>query len=143
MARPRECAILLFDGYCVLCNGWAAFVVRRRGDWPVYFATLQSEAGQAALARAGIEKPPGLDSVLLIRGERVFSHSRAILEILRSLRWPWPLFYVFILVPRPLRDGLYRWFGNRRYRWFGRRDACGIASAHVRARMLSKDSDAV
>jgi predicted DCC family thiol-disulfide oxidoreductase YuxK len=40
------------------------------------------------------------------------------------------------LIPRPLRDGLYRWLARNRYRWFGRSDQCMVPDPQVAARFL-------
>jgi predicted DCC family thiol-disulfide oxidoreductase YuxK len=41
------------------------------------------------------------------------------------------------IIPRPLRDALYRWFAARRYRWFGKSDTCRIPTPELRARFLA------
>jgi predicted DCC family thiol-disulfide oxidoreductase YuxK len=60
--------------------------------------------------------------------------------VLRRLRFPWPLLYAFIVVPRALRDRAYDAFAARRYRWFGRKDACLVPDAALAARFLPDGS---
>ena len=48
----------------------------------------------------------------------------------------WPLFYAFIIVPRPVRDVVYKWIARNRYRWFGKRDTCRIPTPELKARFL-------
>jgi predicted DCC family thiol-disulfide oxidoreductase YuxK len=43
------------------------------------------------------------------------------------------------LVPKPLRDAVYRFVARNRYRWFGRQDACLVPAPEVRARFLDAD----
>jgi predicted DCC family thiol-disulfide oxidoreductase YuxK len=50
--------------------------------------------------------------------------SEAVLAIWAGLDWPWSLLGAFRIVPRPLRDPIYRWIARHRYRLFGRRDPC-------------------
>lgn len=50
---PDE-TVVLFDGVCKLCNGWAKFLIRYDGDHRVRLATVQSKEGQALLAWAGL-----------------------------------------------------------------------------------------
>jgi len=40
------------------------------------------------------------------------------------------------IVPRKLRDPIYRWVARHRYRLFGKRSACWIPTAEHAARIL-------
>ena len=46
------------------------------------------------------------------------------IAIAAGLGWPWRAAAAAKLVPRALRDPLYRWIARNRYRWFGRRETC-------------------
>lgn len=67
----------------------------------------------------------------------VYRRSDAILRTLVSLGGAWRLMAVFFLLPRPLRDALYRWVARHRYAWFGRRDSCRLPTAAEKSRFLS------
>ena len=43
------------------------------------------------------------DSVVLIEGQRLHTHSTAALRIARYLRWPWSWLWVLVIVPRESR----------------------------------------
>lgn len=127
--------IVLFDGHCTLCHGAVAFIIRRDPAGIFTFASLQSEAGRRVAQAAGATEP-GNDSILLIEGGRRYDRSTAALRIARKLNRLWPLLYVFILVPRPLRDVLYRWVARNRYAWFGRVEHCLLPTPDIRSRFL-------
>jgi predicted DCC family thiol-disulfide oxidoreductase YuxK len=127
-------SIVLFDGWCVLCNGSATFIARRDPRRRFAFATLQSEEGIALLQEQGLPHDMQ-ESFVLIEDGCAYLRSAAALRIARGLRFPWPLLWLLVIVPRPLRDWIYNAVGRRRYRWFGRRDECGIADALVRDRL--------
>jgi predicted DCC family thiol-disulfide oxidoreductase YuxK len=57
--------------------------------------------------------------VLIDRG-RAYTQSAAVLGIARRLRWPWPLFWALVIVPRCVRDFVYRGLADHRHRWCGR-----------------------
>ena len=59
------------------------------------------------------------------------------LQVARRLSGLWPLLYVLIVIPRPLRDWLYDRFAARRYRWFGKREACMVPTPELRERFLA------
>ena len=40
-----------------------------------------------------------------------------------------------VLIPRPIRDAVYRGVAIRRYQWFGRSDACGLPSEALKSRL--------
>ena len=128
-------AVVLFDGVCNFCNGAVNFVINRDRDGFFKFATLQSEAGEELLNKYGIDKVE-TDSVVLIEDDRAYLHSSAALRIVRKLPGLWPILYAFIIVPKSIRDWVYRLFAKHRYRLFGRQDQCMIPTPEIRARFL-------
>ncbi len=138
-ARPTdEPPLILFDGVCNLCNASVQFVLRRDPRARFRFAALQSTAGRAALARAGVLGTVP-DSIVLVHRGTVRTRSAAALAIARGLRFPWPLLTVLWLVPYPLRDLVYDWIARNRYRWFGKRETCQVPTPALRARFLDAD----
>ena len=125
--------MLLFDGVCTLCNGFVRFVIERDPAGRFQFAPLQSEAARRLLGKAPQPLP---DSLVLLEDGRLFTRSAAALRVARGLRFPWPLAYVFMAVPRPVRDWVYDTVARNRYRWFGRRDVCMVPTPELRARFL-------
>jgi predicted DCC family thiol-disulfide oxidoreductase YuxK len=129
--------ILLFDGVCNLCNAVVQFVVARDRKHAFRFAALQSEAGHRLLREHGVEVPGGdPDSVVLIEGGRAYVESTAALRAARHLAFPWFLLWPWLVVPRFVRDPIYRWIARNRYRWFGKKDQCMIPTPELRARFL-------
>jgi predicted DCC family thiol-disulfide oxidoreductase YuxK len=127
--------VVLFDGVCNLCNATVVFVIERDAAGRFRFASLQSDAARTLLA--GVDAPADLpDSIVLIEGDRLYTQSSAILRIAKGLRFPWPLLYAFMIIPRPLRDWLYSLIAARRYGWFGKRDSCMVPTAELRQRFL-------
>jgi predicted DCC family thiol-disulfide oxidoreductase YuxK len=127
-------AVLLFDGVCTLCNGFVQFVIQRDPAGRFQFATLQSDAARRLLQAAAQPLP---DTLVLVENGQVFLRSTAALRVARGLKFPWPLAFALVVVPRPLRDWVYDIVARNRYRWFGRRDACMVPTPELRARFLS------
>ncbi len=127
--------VLLFDGYCNLCNFWANFLLAADSKHNLKFATQQSSVGQQLLLQHGHDSAV-LESVILIDREDIFVKSSAVLQVLRQLGGVWKFFYIMIIVPRPLRDFFYDVVARNRYRWFGKREHCRIPSAPDRERFL-------
>jgi predicted DCC family thiol-disulfide oxidoreductase YuxK len=119
----REGPIIFFDGICNLCHWAVRFILHRDSSRRFLFASLQSKTAANLLPPAS----PRPDSVVLYESGTLYYKSDAALRIARFLRFPWSLFYVFTVLPRPLRDWIYDLVASRRYRWFGQRDLCHIA----------------
>ncbi len=127
--------VLLFDGSCNLCNFWVNFLLAADSKHRLKFAALQSTGGKQLLLQHGYDSNV-LESVILIDQAGFYTKSAAILKVLRLLGGLWRLLYVFVIIPRPIRDFLYNFIARRRYRWFGRRDQCRIPTAPERERFL-------
>ena len=129
--------IVLFDGYCNLCSSSVVFVLKReRGD-VFRFASLQSDFASRLLSDMGMEEDVP-DSVVLVESGKVYTRSTAALLMARRLRFIWPALYVFILVPKFIRDPVYDWIARNRYRWFGKRSSCFVPNQDVRHKFLDK-----
>lgn len=137
MSFPAENghAVILFDGVCNLCNAAVQFVIAHDPGGIYHFAALQSPAGVELAAAYGLDALP-LDSVILIEGGRAYTGSEAALRIVGRLATGWRWLGMLRVLPRPLRDGAYRFVARHRYRWFGRRQACMLPTEEVRGRFL-------
>ena len=140
--------IVLFDGTCTFCNGAVQFIVDHEKGRELRFAPIQSEPGQAILEEAagpalaktlrdGADGSGDPDSVVLVEDGKLYSHSTAGLRIARRLRAPWSWTALFVVVPRFVRDAVYRWFARNRYRWFGKEETCRVPTPELRARFLA------
>lgn len=126
--------VILFDGVCNFCNSSVQFIIKRDPQGIYQFTSLQSEVGQKLLKDH--EVPVELDSFIYIEDEKIYFKSTAALKVFRNLKGLWKLLYIFIIVPRPLRDVVYGVIARNRYKWFGKRDACMIPSPEQRKRFL-------
>jgi len=117
--------IVLFDGFCNLCSWSVQFILKRDPKDYFKFAALQSEVGKQLLMQ--LEFAQNLNnSVILIEKDKVYSKSEAALKITRKLRGLWPIFYIFILIPKPVRDYIYNMIARNRFNWFGKKDSCYV-----------------
>lgn len=131
--------IILFDGVCNLCNASVNFIIDRDPQAIFRLAALQSDAGQRLLRQHDLLTTHH-DSIVLLENDRIYTESAAALCIARRLTWPWSWFYAFIIVPRWLRDPLYRWIARNRYRWFGQRTSCRMPTPELKTRFLADHS---
>jgi predicted DCC family thiol-disulfide oxidoreductase YuxK len=127
--------IVLFDGVCNLCNGSVQFLLKRDTRARLRFASLQSEVGRSLMAEHGLD-PDALSSVVLVEDGRIWQESSAALRVARHLPGAWKLLRVFAVIPRPLRDAVYRLIARNRYRWFGKTETCWLPTPELRGRFL-------
>lgn len=128
-------AVVLFDGVCNFCNSSVNFVIDRDEKQYFKFGALQSAEGKAVLLKIG-DAEDYLDSIVLVEEDKIYKDSAAALRIARRLSGLWPLMYAFIIVPRPIRDAVYRFIANHRYTWFGKMDSCRIPTPDIRSRFI-------
>jgi predicted DCC family thiol-disulfide oxidoreductase YuxK len=134
----QSSTIILFDGVCNLCSGVVRFVIARDPRAHFRFAALQSDAARRACAEVGATPPAAVDpdTIIVIADGRALERSDAALAIASRLPFPWPMFGVFRILPRALRDWLYRLVAKNRYRWFGKSETCMMPTPELRARFL-------
>ena len=129
-------SIIVFDGVCMLCSRWVDFVLRRDRHGRYKFAAMQTESGRGLLIAHGIDPDDPL-SFLLLEGKQGYTDSEAIIRILRSFGPGWRFVALLVrIVPRFVRDPLYRWIARHRYRMFGRRATCRVPTPDIADRFL-------
>ena len=123
--NQTEQHIILFDGLCKLCHFSVRFVIRHDKSEKFRFVSLQSSAGKALLGEAGL--PENYQNGLVYKkGDDFFLDSTGILMILKELSGIWKTLYVFILIPKKFRDGIYHFIAKTRYRIFGKYENCPL-----------------
>ena len=131
-------AILLFDGYCVLCNKAADYLLEKDKEKRIKLAALQSEEGKK-LARE-LRIPVGhIDSVILLEAQGWLAYHQAALrtlEILGRYRW---LRVLANLIPQFIQKSLYKFIAKNRYGWFGRKSVCRLPSQEEKAHFASQE----
>ena len=131
-------AVVIFDGHCNLCNSSVDRVIRwEKGDY-FLFASNQSEPGGQILRDNGIEIADGeeVNTIFLYENGKLYNRSTAVLRMTRNMKFPWILAYPQLLIPRFIRDFVYKIVARNRYKWFGRKDTCRIPTPEERAKFL-------
>ncbi len=132
----QEQPLIIYDGVCGLCNRSVHFIIRRDSKKQFKFLPLQSNKAIALMHAFGVDLHKS-DSIILLDHNKLFTHSDAVLLALKKLNSPVRWLYIFIIVPRFIRNAVYRLIAKNRYRWFGRFDSCPIPDASIKDRFLS------
>lgn len=127
--------VAVMDANCAICSWGARMIHRLDTSGRVRICPVQSPLGGALMAHYGLaaEDPESwlflangvahADSDAIIRAGRYFGGWGRVAGALRVL-------------PRPLRDRLYRALARNRYRLFGRADLCALPDPAFQARLL-------
>lgn len=125
--------IILYDGVCNLCTNSVQFVIQRDARKQFRFASLQSSVADKYL---GNQNQDRLASMVLIVDNHVYRQSTAALLTAKRLDGLWPILFVFLLIPRPIRDVIYQWVAKHRYRVLGKNEHCWRPTPGIADRFL-------
>ena len=127
--------VLLFDGVCNFCSSTVQFIIRHDPQGVFQFLPIQSAEGSRIYREHGFDPANG-ETFLLLTERGVFVRSDAALQIAQTFGGPWKLLGIAKLIPRPIRDWVYRLIAKNRYRLFGRQEQCLMPTPEIRARFL-------
>lgn len=127
--------VIVFDGVCVLCNGFVQFIIARDEASRFTFITAQSQTGEALYARMG-KKSGDYETYFFISDGRVYQKFDAFLAVMERMGRPWSFFMPLRILPLTVKDWLYDRLARNRYRLFGKRERCMVPDASVKARFL-------
>lgn len=140
MPTPDPNPIVLYDGVCGLCNRLVQFLLKHDRHDRFRFASLQSEFAQSLMTRHGVD-PHDLDTVYVVKNyqlsdEALLARSDAILYMLTQLGGIWSLAGAGRVLPRGLRDAVYKIVARNRYRVFGKHESCMLPEPQHRVKFL-------
>ncbi|PJZ44762.1 thiol-disulfide oxidoreductase DCC family protein [Leptospira brenneri] len=131
---PEKSKIVFFDGVCHLCMGSVQFLLKQNEKENLYFSAIGSQTFLSLIPK---DVQPSLpDSILYWKEGKLYLESDAIVQLVRELKFPWFLFSVFWIIPKWVRNPIYRFIAKHRYQWFGKAEACMIPSPNIKKRFL-------
>lgn len=133
--------IILFDEICVLCNGWAKFLIKYDTQAQFKLTSVQSPLGQDILRHYQMPTEQ-FDSMLVIKNGQAYSESTAFLKVIESLGRPFSYLKMGYGIPKFIRDFLYRRIALNRYRLFGTTKQCLLPSSENKKHFLEHSIDA-
>ncbi|HLP20695.1 MAG TPA: DCC1-like thiol-disulfide oxidoreductase family protein [Chitinophagales bacterium] len=127
--------VILFDGVCNLCNGYVNWMIDHDKKEQFKFASLQSEYGRQKVAELELQGDY-MNTIVYYDNGKGYTHSSAVLRILKQLGGLYSLMSIFLLVPPFMRNFFYNLVARNRYKWFGKRETCRIPTPALKARFL-------
>jgi predicted DCC family thiol-disulfide oxidoreductase YuxK len=126
---------IFFDGVCNLCNRGVNFLISKDKKEVLKFASLQSEYAQNTIPKELLNRE-NLDTIIVYSDGQFYDRSNAVLKLCKILGGGFYVVLIGYLIPRFIRDGLYRFIANNRYRWFGKTAQCRIPTVDLKERFL-------
>ena len=117
--------ILYYDASCGFCNQWVGIIRRLDRHHRLQLEALQSNNGQR-LVQTLREQQLDTDTVILECADAFYLRSDAVIRCVLALGPLYGWVVVFKLIPRTVRDYLYRIVARNRHRLGGRKDVCGM-----------------
>ena len=115
--------VVVFDGECNLCNSAVYFIVAHSPKNKFKFANMHSKFWQELIQREIFKINPQ-ETVVFLDNNIAYTNSKAVLEIVRRLKFPWSVLYIFIYLPRPFRDYIYKIIVRNKLKFFGKTQTC-------------------
>lgn len=115
----KNTKILIFDGICSLCKSSVGFLHEKVKNHNYKFIASQSEDGKEIIDKYHLGNLTK-ESIVLLKNEKIFTKSKAVLELVNDMPTKWKLFKIFIIVPNKIRDYFYDIISKYRYTIFGK-----------------------
>lgn len=130
-----DAPLAVMDAECAACS-WGARVIHRLDrSGTVRICPVQTPLGTALLRHYGL-KPSDPSSWLFIDEGVAYQDFEAVVHAGRLFGGWGRLAAVLLILPRRLRDWLYRRLARNRYALFGRADFCAIPDPAFQRRLL-------
>jgi predicted DCC family thiol-disulfide oxidoreductase YuxK len=133
---PDDRPVIVYDGFCALCSGWARFVLRHDRRAKYRLLSAQSELGRALYVHYGLD-PEDYETNILIENGIAWFKSEACIRMAEGLGAPWSIAAGFRVLPPSVRDRIYETVARNRMRFMGRRRACYVPEARYRERFIA------
>ena len=128
--------LIVFDGECVFCSAFFRFMLRADRAQTFHYTTAQSPLGQALYTALNLPLVEFETNLVITHGQ-IHQRLDAFAAAMAELPLPWRLARHCRLLPRRVKNAIYKPIARNRYRIFGRYDTCLIPDAALRGRFLS------
>jgi predicted DCC family thiol-disulfide oxidoreductase YuxK len=129
-------SVILFDGYCNLCNSQVNSILRFDSKKFFYFSNLDSSFSKKVIKENKVESLEG-KTIILYHNNKIIIKSNAAIKIAYLLGGFFKIFIIFKILPNFIRDGIYDIISRNRYRWFGKSDSCYIPKKEILDRFIN------
>jgi predicted DCC family thiol-disulfide oxidoreductase YuxK len=109
--------LVVYDGQCNFCVACIDFIKRKSSPHQFIFIDFH-KADVALIEFLSANGLKEFNTVVYVENGNVFFRSTAVLKILRRMKIPYRWFYILMIVPVFLRDGIYKLVAGNRNKIF-------------------------
>lgn len=131
--------IIFFDGECNFCNSTVNFIFRNNTKKNIFYSSLQSNFSKHFFLKN--KQDLDLSTIYYYTNGKIYNRSSAVLRLTKELKNRFKLLYVFIVVPKFIRDLLYRIIAKNRHKLYTKKVSCLIPSDSDGKYFLNEISD--
>jgi predicted DCC family thiol-disulfide oxidoreductase YuxK len=129
--------LMVFDGVCNFCSGYVRLVLMMDREGVIRFTPIQSEYGRLLCKKHGVD-PDDPSTFLFFDNGKPIGGTDGMVAMLARMPLPWRALRALMVIPRPIRNAVYRWTARNRYHLLGKRRECMIPPSHVRQRFVTE-----
>ena len=127
-----EKVIVVFDGFCVLCNNYVRWVSKKNPSKNIYFTNFDSN-----YIKNNYPKLKLGDTIFIITEDNKILHrSEAIKYSFKYIRLNYFLKTLIRILPSFLLDIFYRIIAANRYALFGKKKICSLPEGIIKENIL-------
>ena len=127
-----EKVIVVFDGFCVLCNYYVSWVSKRNPNKNIFFTNFESN-----YIKRNHPKLKLGDTIFIIKKDnKILQRSEAIKYCFKYIRLNYFLKTLIIFSPNFLMDIFYRIIAANRYTLFGKNETCLVPDNILKENIL-------
>ena len=125
--------IIVFDGYCILCDNFVKWIVKKDKDYKIHFTTFDSIYINKNYSEIKLK-----NSVIVIDSKNnLFQKSEAVILCLKTIDYNKTTISALEITPKTILDIGYSLVSFFRYKIFGKKKICSLPNSIISERILS------
>ena len=127
-------SIVFYDGECGFCQSTVQIILSNDKSSLIHFASIQSSFTTSFFQ--SINEPiPDLSTFYFYHNGQLYTKSNAALNVARLLKFPFPLLFIFKIIPKFIRDFSYDLIAKNRLKLAS--NSCRIPTVEEKSRFIS------
>ena len=133
MNLSEENIIIVFDGYCVLCDNFVKWIAKKDKDYKIHFTTFDSNYINKNYSDIKLK-----NSVVVIdSNKKIFRKSEAVILCLKTIKYSRILISILEIIPNLILDIGYNLIAIVRYHIYGKKESCSLPNSIIAKKILS------
>ena len=125
--------IIVFDGYCVLCDNFVKWIAKKDKYNKIHFTTFESDYINKNYSEIKLK-----NSVVVINSKKIFfKKSEAVILCLKTIDYNKTLKAILEIIPKTILDIGYSLVAFFRYKIFGKKKICSLPNTIISEKILS------